>query len=80
MAVAERIAVDDEAAAQARTTALAKIHSFNQKYPEIAIGMANLQASLRQRARSAAQSDHGINVGRKLAARVRAEVEGARPD
>lgn len=63
-----------------RTTALAKIRSFNQKYPEIAIGMANLQASLRQRARSAAQSDHGINVGRKLAERVRAEVEGVRPE
>ena len=57
-----------------RGAALAKIQAFNQKYPEIAIRMSNLQASLRTRAQRSAQSDHGIMLQKKLSARVRQEV------
>jgi len=60
-----------------RTEALAKIRSFNQKYPEISIGMGNLQSSLRRRAQQSARAENGILLDRKLAPRIRAEVGGA---
>jgi len=57
-----------------RGETLAKIQAFNQKYPEIAIRMSNLHASLRQRARFSAEADNGIKLQKKLAGRVRDEV------
>jgi hypothetical protein len=59
-----------------RSEALAKIRTFNKKYPEISIGMGNLQASLRRRAHQSAQAENGIQLNRKLAPRIRAEVGG----
>lgn len=57
-----------------RAATLTKIQAFNQKYPEIAIRMSNLHASLRQRARFSAEADNGIRLNKKLANRVRSEV------
>jgi hypothetical protein len=57
-----------------RAATLTKIQSFNQKYPEIAIRMSNLHASMRQRARFSAEADNGIRLNKKLASRVREEV------
>jgi Inorganic Pyrophosphatase/ADP-Ribosyltransferase in polyvalent proteins/Large polyvalent protein associated domain 39/Large polyvalent protein-associated domain 3 len=57
-----------------RGETLAKIQAFNQKYPEIAIRMSNLHASLRQRARFSAEADNGIRLNKKLANRVRSDV------
>ena len=60
--------------ADGRSEALDKISVWNRKYPEYPIRMSNLHASLRGRARAAAESDHGIRLNKKLANRVRSEV------
>lgn len=60
--------------ADGRTDTTEKIRAFNQKYPEIAIGMANLHNSLRQRARFSAEADNGIRLNKKLAGRLREAV------
>ncbi len=65
-----QLAGDDDG----RSDALGKIRDFNAKYPEIAIGMANLHDSLRARVQHSAQADNGIMLNRKLAGRVRQEV------
>lgn len=60
--------------ADGRADALQAIQAFNAKYPEVAIRMGNLHASLRQRARISAESEHGVRLDRRLAGRVRQEV------
>lgn len=65
--------------AEDRADALASIRAFNQKYPEIAIRMSNLQSSLRTRAERSAQAENGIMLNRKLSARIREDV-GAQVD
>jgi hypothetical protein len=61
-----------------RVEALRRIRAFNAKNPEVAIGIANLRASLQGRARFSADASHGIRLDKKLAARLRQEV-GASP-
>lgn len=74
LAMASRQGDEDE-----RTAALAKIHAFNQQYPEIALNSDSIRQSLRARARYSAQADNGIFINKKLAPRVREAVEGDSP-
>ena len=65
-----QIAGDEES----RGDAVAKTRAFNAKYPEIAIRLPSLQASLRTRAQRSAQSENGVILQKKLVARGREEV------
>lgn len=56
------------------TEALRRIQAFNTKWPEIAIGVGNLRASLQSRARFSAEASNGIKINRKLESRLRQDV------
>lgn len=61
-----------------KDTALAKIHAFNEQYPEIALKADAIRQSLRARAKYSAQSESGIFLNKKIASRVREDV-GTQP-
>jgi hypothetical protein len=54
-----------------RDVAMAKIHAFNAKYPEIAIKNESLRQSMRARARYSANAEGGVAINKKLAPRLR---------
>ncbi|MGC1549440.1 MAG: hypothetical protein WA777_13010, partial [Rhodanobacter sp.] len=58
----------------ARSQTLGQIQAFNQDYPEIKIGMANLRESLKTRAIRSANTENGVMLNRKIAGRVRDDV------
>jgi len=61
-------------------TAMAKIHRFNETYPEIAIKSDSIRQSLRARARYSDEQHGGIALNKKLAPRLREDVGvGASP-
>lgn len=60
--------------------AMAKIHQFNETYPEIAIKSDSIRQSLRARARYSDEQQGGIALNKKLAPRLREDVGvGASP-
>jgi hypothetical protein len=66
------MAVSGDDASRADT--LESIRAFNKKWPEIAITSKSLQTSIASRARYSEAAENGIQLNRKIAARVKAAV------
>jgi hypothetical protein len=71
LAMATRGGDDDE-----RAGVLKQIHAFNEQFPEIALKSDSIRQSMRARARYSAQSEGGVFINKKLAPRLRADVQG----